>query len=79
MVCSYVYLKYGNHLFKPIHLLWILNFLKEYNTLPSVAAKWGVCSNTFSGVLWPVLKQLSVCMQEVNKFLQHDRISFSMK
>ena len=68
-VCSYVYLKYGEHIKKPLHLLWILNFLKEYNSVHSLASKWDVSPNTFTGVLWPVLKTLALEIQEVNNLL----------
>lgn len=65
VVCSHVYLKYGEHICKPIHLLWLLNFLKEYVTLDSHAAKWNVSPNTFSNTVWSTLQHLVLNMNEV--------------
>ena len=66
IVCSYVYIKYNYYIAKPVHLMWVLSFLKEYGLLHSLAAKWGVSPNTFSVKVWDLLKVLSMAMNEVS-------------
>jgi len=75
-ICSYVYLKYGEHISKPKHLLWVLNFLKEYNTLHSHASRWDVSTNTFSNVVWSTLQRLVLQMQEVHFLSLNGRLDY---
>ena len=66
-ICSYtgIVLNYNQCISKPIHLLWTLNFLKEYSVLHSLAAKWDVCTNTFSEAVWNLLINLENQLHEV--------------
>ena len=63
IVCTEVFIKYGEYISKPLHLLWVLNFLKEYTTVHSLAAKWDVCTSVFSNTVWSTLQRLSLQMK----------------
>jgi len=63
-ICSYILLKYTVNLEKPLHLLWALNFLKEYSLVHCTAAYWNVSTSTFGNAVWKVIEKLSITMQD---------------
>lgn len=52
--------------FHPIHLLWLLSFLKLYLPLDAMHCIWNVSYPTFSSKIWYVVDYFFDCLEEVS-------------
>lgn len=64
-VCSFIFLNYNIHIISPLHLLWTLNFLKDYSVIYSLAAMWNVSTFTFGNAVWDLIGNLNDAMSGV--------------
>lgn len=65
-IVDYVWKRYALvHLKKPLHLLWILNFLKVCGPLNVHAGIWRVNERTFSRKVFSGIAKLAEVLEEV--------------
>lgn len=62
-ICTHMLLKYRHYIKKPLHLLWSLNFLKDYSPVHSLASRWNVSTSTFGNAVWFFIEDLNSAMQ----------------
>ena len=73
-VCSNMWSKYNDVLPKksiPKHLLWVLLFLKSYNTEDIAASLAGCDRKTFRNKVWPILKAITKRAKRVVSSINH--------
>jgi len=50
--------------FKPIHVLWLLCFMKTYDSIDSLSSKFQVSEKSFRNWIWPLAIYLEANLQE---------------
>jgi len=64
-IISLIWHKIQNRKFKPIHLLWTLQFLRSYNTYDQGCHIWQISEKTYSYWIWIVVQSLYDSLSEV--------------
>lgn len=67
IILVYIWHKYSlSRYMKCQHLLWALNFIREYSTIDNLCTRWNVSAKTFSKIVWQTLNQLATILNEVH-------------
>ena len=75
---DYLYIKYlkSNILFKSIHLLWLLSFLKLYLPIDVLHVMWDVSYNSFNNSIWELIDYLYDNLQEIDEKYRNNHSFF---